>query len=136
MPSLSYGLFFPDVLFSATCVVCYFANRPGAAFLAFLSGLFMGAIVGVSMASTTAIRTLAGYGIGAVAGMDFERNRTFVAIVTATSTVVVQLVTLFVAPKPAIGAFLLATILMAVVNGVLAIPIYALLDRFMDPARR
>ena len=136
MPSFSYGLFAPDILFATCCVVCFFATRRAGAFFGLLAGLYMGAIIGVNMASLMILRMFAGLAVAWMSNVDMDRNPNSVALLTGLATLFVQLVTLFIAPKPAIGSFLLATIAVAVVNGVLAMPIYAFLNRFMDPARR
>ena len=136
IPSLTNGFFQPDVLLVTMCVVNMFAVRAVGATFGFLSGVMMGAITGVNMATHTVIRTLAGGGISWIARSDVERSPSSAALITGITSAVVQLLMLFIAPKQAIGVALLATIFSAVVNGVLAWPIFALANRLLDPARK
>jgi hypothetical protein len=48
-------------------------------------------------------------------------------------TIVAQLILMFFAPPPGIASFLGATIGSAMVNGVLAVPVHALLRRILGP---
>jgi len=137
VPSLSGRYVAPDLLLVAMIVVSTFATRRGGAWVGFLSGVLTGGILGVNMASVTFVRTLAGFSVAALSRSGMDRNSSTIAFVSAGTTLVVQLITLFIAPKPAIGVALLATILSAVVNGALSLPIFALLSRVMDaPGRR
>jgi rod shape-determining protein MreD len=119
-------------------VVCasLFASRRNGSILGFLAGLIHGAIAGGHMAAYVVTRTLVGFVVGWFAGMEFEGNIAVGFIVTAAATLTTQLTFLLLNPRGAIFASVLATIGSAMYNGVLAIPLYALLKKVLDSPRR
>ena len=88
------------------------------------------------MAAYVVTRTLVGFVVGWFAGMEFEGNIAVGFIVTAAATLTTQLTFLLLNPRGAIFASVLATIGSAMYNGVLAIPLYALLRKVLDSPRR
>lgn len=132
---ISLGQVGPDFLLAVAVTVGLFANRRCGAGIGFMAGVIHGAVAGGHMAAYTVTRTLVGFLVGWFAGMEFEGNTTVAFIVTAAATVFTQFVFLLLNPRGAIFAALLATIGSAVYNGVLAIPLYALLRRVLDPPR-
>lgn len=133
---ISFGGVSPDFpLVVIISVGLFFDKRSGAA-LGFLGGITHGAIAGGHMAAYAVTRTLVGFLTGWFNGMEFEGNTAVAFIVTAAATVFTQLTFLLLNPRGAIFSFLLATIGSAMYNGVLAIPLYALLKRVMDSPRR
>ena len=126
----------PDFPLIVISTVGLFASRRNGSGLGFIGGAIHGAVAGGHMAAYTITRTLVGFLVGAFAGMEFEGNGSVAFIVTAAATVFTQISFLLLAPRGAILPSLLATIGSAMYNGVLAIPLYALLKRVLDSPRR
>lgn len=126
----------PDFVLIAVSVLALFLNRRGGALVGFFGGLVQGAMAGANLAQYVVTRTLAGYGIGWLAMLEFEFNPLVALVVTAASTLFAQLLLMFTAPPPSIAHFLLATIGSAIYNGVLAVPLYALLAKVLAPDSR
>ena len=84
------------------------------------------------MTAFAATRAIVGFLIGWLNSLEFEGNVVVALVVTAASTVFTQVAFLFMNPRGAILPFLLATIGSAMYNGVLAIPLYALLRNVFD----
>ena len=126
----------PDFLLVAIVSLSLFSLRRNGAGVGFIGGVLHGAIAGGHMAAYAITRTLVGFCVGWFTGMEFEGNTAVACIVTATATLVSQLTFLLMNPHGAILSALLATIGSAVYNGVLAIPLYALLKKVLDSPRR
>jgi rod shape-determining protein MreD len=125
-PRLAIGAVSPDFLLVAVGVLGLFASRRSGTLLGFFGGLLMGAISGANMAGYVFSRTLAGFLIGWFNDLEFDTGAVMALVATAFLTLVSGLLHTFIAPPPA-AAFigtLGATIGAAVVNGVLAMPLY------------
>lgn len=132
---MSFGAVNPDFLLIVVVTLGLFANRRTGALVGFLAGAVHGAVAGGHMAAYVVTRTLLGFLVGWFAGFEFEGNIVVACIVAAAATVCTQLTFLLLNPRNAILTLLLATIGSAMYNGVLAIPLYALLKRVLDPPR-
>ena len=133
---VSAGGVAPDFLLVAIVSLSLFSLRRNGSVVGFIGGALHGAIAGGHMAAYVITRTLVGLCVGWVTGMEFEGNTAVAAIVTAAATLASQLTFLLMNPHGAILSALLATIGSAVYNGVLAIPLYALLRKVLDSPRR
>jgi len=122
----------PDYLLVVVTVLSLFGNRRSGAIVGFIGGLLSGAIAGGHMAAYTVTRTLIGFLIGWLNGLEFEGNFAVAFVVTSSATLCVQLTFFFMNPRGAILPALLATIGSAMYNGVLAMPLYALLKKVLD----
>jgi rod shape-determining protein MreD len=120
----------------ATVTLALFTNRRGAGIVGFFAGVLQGAMAGANLGAYAISRTLAGFLTGWFNGLDFDGSPTVAALCTVIVTALAQVVFMFVAPTPDIGRFLLATMGMAVYNGVLAIPLYAALRCVLAPPAR
>jgi rod shape-determining protein MreD len=126
----------PDFPLIVIVTVGLFSNRRTGSIVGFLGGAIHGAVEGGHIAAYTITRTAIGFLVGWFTGMEFEGNIAVAFIVTAAATICTRLTFLLLNPRGAILAFLLATIGSAVYNGVLAMPLYALLKRVLDSPRR
>ena len=126
----------PDFMLIALAALGMFANRPGGIVLGFSDGLLVGALSGANLQHYVASRTLTGLLLGWSAGLELPRSNWAAGLVAAAVTLFAQLTLMFLAPSHSIGAFLADTIRSAVYNGVLAIPVFALLKRFLAPPGR
>lgn len=107
-------------------------SRPAAgAGLGFFSGVLTGALSGATLAHYALSRTVAGFALG----MRSQGERSVVsgAIWVAAGSFLAKLVLFLIAPPTAVGPALLATILSAVYNGVVAFPVFALIRRLFRP---
>lgn len=121
----------PDFLLVFLACLCLYTNRVGGAVLGFFAGLAAGATVGANMTQYVFSRTLTGFLDSWSRNLGIDANL-FVAGVNAFFvTIVAQLIQMFFAPPPGIVTFLGATIASAMYNGVLAVPVYALLRRIL-----
>ena len=126
----------PDYILVVVVTFALFTNRRNGAAFGFLGGMVQGAISGGHMANYTVTRTILGFCVGWLTGLEFEGNMAVAFVVTAMATGVTQIAFLLFNPRGAILPFLLATIGSAVYNGVLAMPLYALLKKVSDPPNR
>lgn len=134
--TLSESWFAPDFFLIATCCLGLFYPRTGSMAIGFSCGVIQGAFVGANLTWYALTRLIAGWLVSLFKTMDVEHSPWVAAFVTMVVSFLCQLVLLFVAPSAAIGVALLATIGTALVNGVLAAPVFALLKRVLDPGNR
>ncbi|MDR3690366.1 MAG: rod shape-determining protein MreD [Fimbriimonas sp.] len=137
--SIAYQLAFagspPDFILVAIVTFSLFSDRRNGAVMGFIGGIVQGAASGGHMATYAFTRTILGFMVGWLTSLEFEGNAAVAFIVNAASTCAAQVAFLLLSPKGAIVPFLLATIVSAVYNGVLAIPLYALLKKVSGPPR-
>ena len=102
----------------------------------FSCGVIQGALIGANLTWYGLTRLIAGWLVSLFKTMELESSVWVAAFVTMVVSFLSQLLLLFVAPSAALGVALLATIGTALVNGVLAAPVFALLKRVLDPGNR
>ncbi len=124
-----------DYLLIAVACVCLFTSRKGGAVAGFFAGLLYGALDGANMWQYVLTRTLGGYFIAIVASGGIERSLFAAFLAAVFATIFCQLTLMFLAPPPAVLPFLLDTISTAVYNGVLAMAVYAVLNRILGPRK-
>ncbi len=110
-----------------------YASRAGGAVIGFLTGLMAGAITGANLTQFILSRSVTGFLDAWTKAFGLDLNFVSAAINAFIVTVTAQLILMFFAPPSGIVAFLGATILSATVNGVLAVPVHALLKRMLGP---
>lgn len=135
-PAIRFGSVGPDFIIISIGCLSLFSNRRAGTIIGFCGGLLQGALAGTHMAAYAISRAISGFVAGWFTTLEFESGVFVAFLVVAVSTVVAQLLLMFMAPPSQISAFILATIGSAVYNGVLAIPLYALLRRVVDPPSR
>ena len=126
----------PDILLTLTACLALLANRSKAAGAGFLAGLVQGSLAGANTAAYVISRSVAGFSASWSKVVGYEMRLPAVAIVTFFTTLLAEIVWMFLALRSGIAEFLGATIGTAVYNGVLAMPMYALLRRIIEPPRR
>lgn len=104
-----------------------------AAVLGFVAGVLLGGVTGSDTANFVVSRTLVAYAAGYVSLLDLEVRPWYVALVVIAGTVVSMVLMMIPAPPPEVWPYLRYTIVSAVYNGVLAIPVYAVLRRSLRP---
>jgi rod shape-determining protein MreD len=134
--TMSHSVFVPDFMLIATCCLGFFVSKKGCIITGASCGIIQGAIVGANLTWYGLTRLLAGWIMTLFRSLDLESNALAAALITTIVSFVSQLAFLFVAPSAALGVALLATMGTALVNGVLAAPLFALLKRLLDPVSR
>lgn len=115
-------------------VVMIFAliSRPAAAgAFGLLSGILTGGLSGVTLTYYALSRVVGGYLLGT--RTETEPDYRMGAIWVAIGTLVSKIIMILLAPPPAVMPALGATILSAVYNGVVALPVFALIQRLFRP---
>lgn len=126
----------PDFLLISLSCLCLMGNRKAGVTLGFAAGLLQGALAGANLTAYVITRTLSGFLIGWFNDLEMEANPVLAFFVTSAVTVFAQLLLLFGAPRGSVFGFLGGTLIGAVTNGVLAIPVYVVLKRILDPPSR
>jgi rod shape-determining protein MreD len=123
----------PDFLLVMISCLCLYASRVGGAFIGFFAGVAAGAITGANMTQYVFSRTVAGFVDAWSRNFGFDPGAVVAAANAFFVTIGAQLILMFFAPPPGIVSFLGDTIASAMVNGVLAVPVHALLRRILGP---
>lgn len=124
----------PDFLLIFSAAYALLASRGAAAMCGFGAGVVQGALAGANLTHYVFSRTLASASIAWSTDLRFEQNAVLVALSIALGTLFAGLVFMFLAAPSAILEYLGATILSALYNGVLAIPVHSLLRRLLGTA--
>ncbi len=135
-PYVAIGGVVPDFLLIATGCLALFGSRRSGSVIGFFAGVLEGALAGANLAAYAVSRTIGGFVAGWFTSLEFEANAGVAFFIVLATSVLAQLLLVFVAPPGQLVPFLLATIGSAVYNGVLAMPLYALLRRVLDPPTR
>ncbi len=130
---MGIGLVEPDFLLILAVVLSTLHDPRSGAFFGFVAGAIDGAIVGADMTAMTVTRTVAGFLSGYIGNLDFEVRPVYTALVAAGATILCHVLFAFSAPPPHVGVYARDTIFSALYNGVLAMPLYAAVQR---PLRR
>jgi rod shape-determining protein MreD len=125
----------PDFLLVTMVVLSLHTSRRGGAVLGFFAGFLQGALASSLMGYYVVSRTLAGFFAAWSRDIRFEQSWWLVFLTAFFATAFALAIRLFLPPAQAISPFALATILTATYNGVLAMPLYALLNRLLAPVR-
>ncbi|MBN9500225.1 MAG: hypothetical protein BGO01_19580 [Armatimonadetes bacterium 55-13] len=125
--------FSPDFLLTFVACLCLYASRVGGAVIGFFAGLAAGATIGANLTQYVFSRSLTGFLDAWSRNFGFDANFVVAAVNAALVTIIAQMILMFFAPPSGITAFVGATIGSAMYNGVLAVPVYALLRRILGP---
>lgn len=127
----------PDLLLIYGLVVSLHMTRSGAAAVGFFVGLIMGGLVGANLTHYVVSRAFACFCMGWSRRFRFELSYLSVVGFVFAGTLIANLLFMFTAAPRDVGGFLRDTILAATYNGVLALPLYALMKRVLpQPSRR
>jgi rod shape-determining protein MreD len=126
----------PDLMLVVVGCLALFGNRMSGAFLGFGAGVLQGALAGANLGAYAVSRTISGFLAGWFTALEFESNAAVAFFSVAIATLLGQLLLMFGAPPSQIPGFLLATIGAAMYNGVLAMPLFVLLKRVIDPVSK
>lgn len=116
----------PDFLLIVALVAAVFFPPRLAAVLGFIAGVLNGAIAGADLAHYAVSRTLVAFAVGFLSGLNLDVKAWYVGLTVMGGTLAAAVLMMIPAPPPEFGPYVQATIVSAMYNGVLAIPIYAL----------
>ncbi|MBS1704789.1 MAG: rod shape-determining protein MreD [Armatimonadetes bacterium] len=123
----------PDFLIVFTAMLALFLRPSSGAATGFFFGLAQGTLAGANLSQYVLTRALTGFACSFVRNSQIELGAPAAGLVAAAATAISQFLLMLVAPPPAIGPFIQATIGTAIYNGVIAMPLYVLLRRFAKP---
>lgn len=123
----------PDLMLAALGPLALLSRPAGGAALGFASGILQGALAGANLAHCVASRVAAGWLISGTGGLGIRPGAMLAFASGATGTIVARLCLMLLAPPPSLLPYLGATIGVAAYNGVLAIPVDAVLRRLYRP---
>lgn len=107
--------------------------RPmGASIGGFAAGLLQGALIGANLTHYVLSRAVGAFALSGSRSLGYELSVVLVGLVCALATVGTRLLFMFLAPPPSIPAYLGATIGSGLYNGLIAIPLFALLRRLYE----
>jgi len=135
-PRFSIGAVTPDYLLVAMGCLALHMDRRAGTITGFAAGLLVGALAGANLGAYIVSRTVGGFLVGWFSTLEFDANPIVALVTVACTTLVVGVLFMFGAPPPQIGPFLLATIGSAMYNGVLAMPLFFVVKRVLDPPTR
>lgn len=104
-------------------------HRRSAAVYGFFAGLVDGALAVSGMGASIASRAIAGFAAAWSRNLGFEAGWLAAAGTTVATTLLAEFLWMFFAAPRHVAGFVADTIRTATYNGVLAIPLYALLNR-------
>ncbi len=127
----------PDLLLTFGLVFSLQLTRPGATGVGFFVGIIMGGLVGANLTHYIVSRMFACFCLGWSRRFRFELTYPAVGGSVFAGTMLAGLIFMFTAAPRDVGGFLGDTIIAATYNGVLALPLYALIRWvFPQPSRR
>jgi len=129
-PHLAISVAWPDFPLVIALCLALFSDRRGGALLGFGAGLVTGAITGADVTLFVLTRSVVGFLAGWFGHMDLHLNAAVAAIVVVIGSLAVQLLFLFLGGHHGLlTPYLEGTLATSVYNGVIAVPVYALLNK-------
>ncbi|HVL39275.1 MAG TPA: hypothetical protein VM328_07775 [Fimbriimonadaceae bacterium] len=126
----------PDFLLILATTLSLLTSRAGGGIVGFFSGLAHGAIAGANLTHYVISRALSSFAVSWVRALSSEPSALGVALYALFHTLAAQLLLMFLIAPQNLAQFLGDTMGTALYNGVLAIPLYALLKRVVGKRER
>ena len=123
----------PDLLLTLALVTAVMFAPKYSALFGFVAGLLHGAIAGADLAHFTISYTIVAYFAGFLSWLELDIRAWYVGLVVIGGTAIAGLLMMIPGPPPLFWPHLGDTILSAIYNGVLAMPLYALMKRLLHP---
>ena len=124
----------PDFFLIVLTPLALWSPRRIGTLLGFVCGFVQGATAGANLGGYIVSRVIGGFTVSWSKQIGFQPNVVVIAITAGAATLFCQLVFMFLAPPPGVLSFLGDTIGSALYNGVLAVPVYLLLKRILNPS--
>jgi rod shape-determining protein MreD len=123
----------PDFLIVFLASFSLLASRYAGATVGFLAGVLQGALAGADLTHFAISRTLGGFLTSWSRDFQLEQTAVAVAGTAFATTLVCRVLFMFLAAPPDIARFLGATIISALMNGLLSVPTHRLLRAIWAP---
>ena len=124
----------PDFLLVALAALALLGDRKSGLLTGFVAGLLRGVLAGTNLAVYAIGRMLLGFGLGWIRSAGLVPNALVAGLAAAGGTLFAQGALMLVAHRGPVLPFLGGTLFSAVIDGALAIPLYASLRRLIEPA--
>ena len=126
----------PNLSLTTLLIVCLFADAPTGALLGFLMGLLEAAYTERYVGSFLVTRSLAGWAVGVLDETIFRDNLLVTLLTAPVGTLLVEGCFFLFAPQPHVLRWADRTLLQALYNGLLALPLYLVLRRIARRGQR
>lgn len=126
----------PSFLFILIGQFCIPMNRNKGMLFGFLIGAIQGALAGADIQHFIAGGVVGGLLAASCKDISIEYSLVSVIVVTIITSFLARLIHVLLAPPPHVSIALLDTLIGAMYNGVLAVPVYALFFKAMDSGER
>jgi cell shape-determining protein MreD len=123
----------PDFPLTALAALALLGERKAGTLVGFAAGAIRGVLAGANLAVYAVGRTLLGFALGWVRFAGLVPNAPVAGISAFAGTILAQGLVLLLAHRGPVIPFLTGTLFSATINGALAMPLYALLRRLIDP---
>ena len=124
----------PDFPLVALAALALLGERKEGTVAGFLAGLLRGVLAGTNLAAYAITRTLLGFALGWVRFAGLIPNAFVAGLGAAAGTILTQGLVMIAAHRGPVLPFLAGTLFSAMIDGALAMPLYALLRRLIEPA--
>ena len=124
----------PDFPLVALCCLALLSERRAGTALGFAAGLVRGAFAGANLAAYAVSRTLLGFGLGWVRFAGLVPNALVAGLAALAGAVATGLMVMLVSHHGPIIPYLEGTLVSAMIDAALAMPLYALSRRLILPA--
>ena len=123
----------PDFPLVALAALALLGERRAGTAVGFVAGLLQGVLAGANLAAYAISRTLLGFGLGWVRFAGLVPNAIVAGLSAFVGTLLAQGMLMFAAHRGPVVPFLAGTLWAAMIDGALAMPLYALLRRSIAP---
>ena len=123
----------PDFPLVALAALALLGERRAGTVCGFLAGALRGVLAGTNLASYAISRTLLGFVLGWVRTAGLIPNASVAGLSAFVGTLLAQGLLMFAAHRGPVLPFLGGTLFSAMINAALAMPLYALLRRLIEP---
>ncbi len=134
IPSVQVAGARPDLLLAVCTPLALFLRPAGGAAVGFTSGLLQGALAGANLTHYVISRSITSFVTSILTSHQIHVGTLVAGLLTVLATLVSRMILMFLTAPPQIGTYLSDTIGSAVYNGVIALPLYALLRLFFKPS--
>lgn len=124
----------PDFPLIALACLALLGERRSGTIAGFVAGVLRGVFAGANMAVYAISRTILGFVLGWIRFAGLIPNVPVVGFSAFLGTILAQGMVMIPAHRGPLLPFLGGTLLSAAINGALAMPLYALLRRLIDPS--
>lgn len=133
-PHLAVARSEPDFPLVVLACLALLGERREGMVAGFAAGLLRGVLAGANLAAYAVSRTILGFALGWVRLAGLVPNALVAGLAAFGGTVAAGLMVMLVSHRGPVLPFLAGTLFSAMIDGALAMPLYALLRRLIEPA--